>query len=60
MLRNLNFTALAISGALVYVAVNDMTGNKAVNSALLAVGAVGIASQTPFVKQIIGSPMITA
>ena len=46
--------ALGVAGALVYVSTSGMVKNKALQTALLAVGAVSIAKQIPVANQYVG------
>lgn len=44
------FMAIGVAGALIYVSMEGFIGNKTVNTAMLAVGAVIAAKQLPFVS----------
>lgn len=47
---NSKFIAIGIAGALIYISMEGMVKNKALNTGLMAVGAVMAAKQIPMVN----------
>ncbi len=52
-MKNFNFIALGIAGAVVYVAASGMVKNPVAQTAMIAIGAVGVANQLPVVSAIV-------
>ncbi len=52
-MKGFNFVALGIAGAVVYIAASGMVKNPVAQTAMIAVGAVGIANQLPLVSSIV-------
>jgi len=50
-LKNINFMALGIAGALIYISTSVLSGKQgAARAALMAVGSVMVAKQVPVVR----------
>ena len=52
-MKNFNFIAFGAALGLVYVSASGMIKNPVVQTAVLAVGAVGVANQLPFTSSVV-------